>query len=192
MSEDIENIENIEGQTKELNSETDDEKTLKSKIEAVLFITSRAMQPDRIASILNADIEEVESALLDLVFDYSSRDGALEIDDEDGYIIQVKASHMDIVEKLCPVELSPAVLKTLTVIALKEPIRQSHLKELRPSAYEHIAELIEQGLISRSKDKNGRSYNIRTTKKFKEYFKLKGDIKALVAQLDAREDLKNL
>ena len=135
MSEDIEKIENIEGQTKELNSEADDEKTLKSKIEAVLFITSRAMQPDEIASILNADIEEVESALLDLVFDYSSRDGALEIDDEDGYIIQVKASHMDIVEKLCPVELSPAVLKTLTVIALKEPIRQSHLKELRPVAF---------------------------------------------------------
>ena len=165
---------------------------LKSKIEAVLFITSKAMQPIEIAQILNVEEEMVESALLDLMFDYSSRNGALEIDDEDGYIIQVKAEHMDIVEKLCPVELKPAVLKTLTVIALKEPIRQSYLKEIRPSAYEHIAELLEQGLISRTKDKNGRSFNIKTTKKFQEYFKLKGDIKALVKRLDATEDLKNL
>ncbi len=166
---------------------------LKAKVEAVLFITSRAMQPDEIAQILGLeDVEIVENALLDLMFDYSSRNGALEIDDEDGYIIQVKAEHMDIVEKLCPVELSPAVLKTLTVIALKEPIRQTELKEMRSSAYEHIAELLEQGLISRSKDKNGRSFNIRTTKKFQEYFKLKGDIKALVKRLDATQDLKNL
>jgi len=165
---------------------------LKSKIEAILFITSKAMQPIEIAELLGIEEETAQEALLDLMFDYASREGALEIDDEDGYIIQVKAEHMDIVEKLCPVELSPAVIKTLTVIALKEPIRQSYLKEIRPSAYEHIAELLEQGLISRSKDKNGRSFNIRTTKKFQEYFKLKGDIKALVQKLDATQDLKNL
>ena len=165
---------------------------LKSKIEAILFITSKAMQPNEIAELLGIEEEQAQEALLDLMFDYASRDGALEIDDEDGYIIQVKAEHMDIVEKLCPVELSPAVIKTLTVIALKEPIRQSYLKEIRPSAYEHVAELLEQGLISRSKDKNGRSFNIRTTKKFQEYFKLKGDIKALVKKLDATQDLKNL
>ncbi len=172
------------------------ETDLKSKVEAVLFITSRAMQPLEIAQILGMDeiegTEKVESALLDLMFDYSSRNGALEIDDEDGYIIQVKAEHMDIVEKLCPVELKPAVLKTLTVIALKEPIRQTALKELRPSAYEHIPELLEMGLISRTKDKNGRSFNIKTTKKFQEYFKLKGDIKLLVQKLDATQDLKDL
>ncbi len=166
--------------------------TLKAKVEAVLFITSKAMQPFEIAEILEIEEEKVTDALLDLMFDYSSRNGALEIDDEDGYIIQVKAEHMDIVEKLCPVELKPAVLKTLTVIALKEPIRQTTLKELRSNAYEHIAELLEQGLISKTKDKNGRSFNIRTTKKFQEYFKLKGDIKALVKKLDAAEDFKNL
>ena len=165
---------------------------LKSKIEAILFITSKAMQPNEIAELLGIEEEQAQEALLDLMFDYASRDGALEIDDEDGYIIQVKAEHMDIVEKLCPVELSPAVIKTLTVIALKEPIRQSYLKEIRPSAYEHIGELLQQGLISRSKDKNGRSFNIRTTKKFQEYFKLKGDIKALVKKLDATQDLKDL
>ena len=165
---------------------------LKSKIEAVLFVTAKAMQPNEIAEILNADVEEVESALLDLMFDYSSRDGALEIDDEDGYIIQVKAEHLDIVEKLCPVELKPAVVKTLTVIALKEPIRQTELKEMRSNAYEHIQELLEKGLISRTKDKNGRSYNLKTTPKFAEYFKLKGDAKTLAKLLDTTKELKDL
>lgn len=165
---------------------------LKSKVEAVLFVTAKAMQPIEISEILKVPVEDVESALLDLMFDYSSRDGALEIDDENGYILQVKAEHLDIVEKLCPVDLKPAVVKTLTVIALKEPIRQTELKELRSNAYEHIQELIEKGLISRTKDKNGRSYNLKTTPKFAEYFKLKGDAKTLAKLLDTTKELKDM
>ncbi len=165
---------------------------LKAKVEAVLFITARAMQPVEISELLGIPEEEIENALLDLMFDYSSRDGALEIDDEDGYIIQVKAEHLDIVEKLCPVDIKPAVAKTLLIIALKEPIRQSYLKELRSNAYEHIAELLEKGFISRTKDKNGRSYNLKTTPKFAEYFKLKGDAKTLAKLLDTTKDIKNL
>lgn len=153
---------------------------LKARIEAVLFVTGRAVELKEIAEILEVDEQEVEDALLSLIVDYSSREGALEIDDENGYIIQVKDEYMDIVEKLCPVDISNAVLKTLTVIALKEPIRQSVLKDLRGStAYEHVAELVEKGLVSRKKDKNGRSYNLKTTPKFAEYFKIKGNSEVL-------------
>lgn len=165
---------------------------LKSRIEAVLFVTAKVLQINEIAEILEETPENVEGALLELIMDYASRDGALEIDDENGYILQVKQEHLDIVEKLCPVELKPAVLKTLTVIALKEPIRQTYLKDLRGSnAYEHVSELIEKGLISRNRDKNGRSFNIKTTPKFKEYFKLKGDIKALVKTLNIDNGVKD-
>lgn len=165
---------------------------LKSKIEAVLFTTAKTLTVKEIAEILGSEADETEEALLELIMDYASRDGALEIDDEDGYILQVKMEHMDIVEKLCPVELKPAVLKTLTVIALKEPIRQSYLKDLRGStAYDHIPELVEKGLISKTKDKNGRSFNLRTTKKFNEYFKLKGDAKALAKILEIEKGVKD-
>jgi len=175
------------------NKDTQDEiVNLKAKVEAVLFITARAMQPVEISELLNIEEDKVENALLELMFDYSSRDGALEIDDEDGYIIQVKEEHLDIVEKLCPVDIKPAVAKTLLIIALKEPIRQSYLKELRSNAYEHVAELLEKGFISRTKDKNGRSYNLKTTPKFAEYFKLKGDAKTLAKLLDTTKDIKNL
>ncbi len=153
---------------------------LKSRIEAVLFVTGKAVSLKDISEILETDEQEVETAMLDLIMDYSSRDGALEIDDENGYIIQVKEEYMDIVEKLCPVDITNAVLKTLTVIALKEPIRQSELKELRgSSAYDHVQELVDKGLISRKKDKNGRSYNLKTTPKFAEYFKIKSNSEIL-------------
>lgn len=153
---------------------------LKARIEAVLFVTGKAVQLSDIAKILEVEEQDVEDAMLSLIVDYSSRDGALEIDDENGYIIQVKDEYMDIVEKLCPVDISNAVLKTLTVIALKEPIRQAELKDLRGStAYDHVAELVEKGLISRKKDKNGRSFNLKTTPKFAEYFKIKGNSEIL-------------
>lgn len=165
--------------------------SLKARIEAVLFITAQALEVHDIAEILQEEPDTVEEALLDLIMDYSAREGALEIDDENGYILQVKQDFMDIVEQLCPVELKPAVLKTLTIIALKEPIRQSYLKELRSNAYEHVQELLKMGLIARNRDKNGRSYNLKTTPKFAEYFKLKGDAKTLAKIMDLEKQAKD-
>ena len=67
---------------------------------------------------------------------------------------------------------------------MKKSIRQSELVKLRSNAYEHIAELVEKGLVTKQKDKNGRSINIKTTAKFKEYFKITGDIDQLAAQME--------
>ncbi len=165
---------------------------LKSRIEAVLFTTAKALSAKEIGEILEVEPDTAEEALLELIMDYSARDGALEIDDENGYILQVKEEYMDIVEKLCPVDLKPPVQKTLTIIALKQPIRQTTLKEMRGStAYEHVQELLDKGFISKTKDKNGRSFNLKTTPKFSEYFKLKGDTKALAKMLDLEKKISD-
>ena len=50
---------------------------LKSRIEAVLFVTAKVLQIKDIAEILEEDPEKVEEALLELIMDYASRDGAL-------------------------------------------------------------------------------------------------------------------
>ncbi len=165
--------------------------SLKSRIEAVLFITSTAMTIKEISAILGENPDEVESTMLDLIMDYSSRESALEIDDEDGYILQVRQDYMDIVEKLVPIEMKPSHLKTLSIIAVKEPIRQSKLIELRGQvARDHVKDLMEKGLIERKRDKKHRFYLIKTTPKFGEYFKLKGDTQSLSKILDLEEDLK--
>ena len=161
---------------------------LKARIEAVLFTTAKALSAKEIGEILEVEPDVAEEALLELIMDYSSRDGALEIDDDNGYILQIKEEFMDIVEKLCPVDLKPPVQKTLTIIALKEPLRQTTLIEMRGStAYEHVQELLDKGFISKTKDKNGRSFNLKTTPKFAEYFKLKGDTRALAKILESEK-----
>ena len=81
-------------------------------------------------------------------------------------------------------------MRTLLIIAIKKQIRQTELVKLRSNAYEHVAELVERGLVSKHKDKNGRSINLKTTPKFAEYFKLKGDISSLAKQLEREIDEK--
>ena len=157
--------------------------SLKSKIEATLFVTGKAMKINEISGIVKADAKEVEEALLELIMDYASQDGALEIDDEDGYIIQVKDEYSDIVNKIMPIEISDNILKTLTIITIKQPILQSELVNIRGiCAYDHINCLIDQDLIT--KKPKGKSYLLKTTSKFLEYFKFKGDTEELVKLLD--------
>ena len=54
-----------------------------------------------------------------------------------------------------------------------------------------IKELLEKELISRSRAKDSRSFILHTTKKFAEYFKLKGDAKTLAKYLDMNKDIIN-
>ena len=149
--------------------------TCKGKIEAILFLTGKALSIGEIAEKLHESQEVIEEALLELINDYACRDdSAMEIDDTDGYILQVKETYMDVVNTMVPIELSIAALRTLSAIALHGPILQSNLIEARgASAYDHIKELSQHLLIS--KKRQDRSYMLKVTPKFHEYFKLTGD-----------------
>lgn len=164
--------------------------TLKGRIEATLFLTGKALTLVDLAEMLGAPPEEIEEALMELMGDYAFREGcALEIDDTDGYILQVREDYGDVVNKMMPLEMSAAELRTLSAIAIKAPVLQSDLIEWRgASAYEHIAELLKRKLISKRRE--GRSYMLGVTKTFHEYFKLMGDKKELssLVQLIGREE----
>jgi segregation and condensation protein B len=157
--------------------------TLKSQVEAVLFLTGRPLTLKEVADVLNAAYEAVEDAMGDLLREYGFReDCALEIDDSDGYILQVKPELMTVVNRMMPMEISAGALRTLSAIAVKSPILQSELIDWRgPSAYDHMPELLEKKLIS--KTRQGRSYLLRTTPTFHAYFKLTGDKAELQALL---------
>jgi segregation and condensation protein B len=157
--------------------------SLKARVEATLFVTGRAMNIKEISDTLKSPVDHVEEALLELIYDYNSREGALEVDDADGYIIQVKEDYSDIVEQLIPINMSASVLKTLSAIAIKQPVLQSELVNIRGiSAYDHINILLEEQLIT--KKPKGKSFLLKTTPKFNEYFKISGDTKDLAAFLD--------
>lgn len=152
---------------------------LKGKIEAALFMTGRALSLKEIADLVGSFIDEVEEALLSLINDYAFREeSALEIDDSDGYILQIRDDYSDMVNIMMPVEITPAALRTLSAIAIKAPILQSDLIELRGStAYDHIGELLARKLVSKRRE--GRSYVLNVTQHFHKYFKLLGEKREL-------------
>ena len=53
------------------------EVSLKSRVEAVLFTTAKALNAKEIGDILGEEEDVAQDALLDLIMDYSSRDGAV-------------------------------------------------------------------------------------------------------------------
>jgi segregation and condensation protein B len=153
--------------------------TLKGRVEAVLFMTGKALSLHEIAQMIDAPYEETEFALMELMGDYNFREGSsMEIDDTDGYILQVKEEYNDMVNKMMPLEMSAAELRTLSAIAIKAPVLQSDLIEWRGSvAYDHIATLLQHKLITKRRE--GRSYQLNVTRHFHEYFKLTADRKDL-------------
>jgi segregation and condensation protein B len=163
--------------------------SLKAKIEAVLFLSEKPLSAREIAIKVNADLDETRQALLQLIQEYELRDTGLEIDSHEGYSLFVKAEYEQLSGEILPVEMKTGCLRTLSAVALKEPIYQSDLVKIRGGGvYEHLKELEDMGLIKRTKE--GSSNLVRTTKLFAEYFKLSDDGLELQKQLSG--ELLNL
>ncbi len=155
---------------------------LKSKVEAILFLTDKPMRAQAIARIVNEDVQVVRQAILDLIHDYEERASGLEIADDNGYIIQVKDEYASIIDEFVPMEMPVSLIRTLSAIAIKQPVPQSEIIKIRGAgAYEHIKELMTRELVIKKED--GRSPTLSTTKKFQEYFRLSHDAKSLRTQL---------
>jgi segregation and condensation protein B len=146
-------------------------KNLKSKIEAILFLSDKPRGAESIAQQAEADLDLVRQCLSQLVQEYEFRDGGIIIDTSDGYCMQINDQFEDLTENILPIELRTAVLRTLSTIALKEPMLQSDLVKIRGGGvYEHVKELIDMGLVKRTKE--GHSHILHTSKYFTENFKL--------------------
>lgn len=147
---------------------------LKNRIEALLFLTDKPIKAQAIARSLGEDVQQVRQAMLDLINDYESRNGAIEIADDDGYMMQVKDELSNLVDEFSPFEMPTSLVRTLSAIAIKQPVAQSEVIKLRGAgAYDHIKELLARDLIHKRED--GRSPVLTTTKRFQEYFRLSKD-----------------
>lgn len=154
--------------------------SLRGKIESVLFLTDKPIKAQVIAKLIGEDLQLVRQSVLELIHDYEGRDGGLEIADEDGYVLRVKDEYSNIMEEFQPLEMSAAVLRTLSAITIKQPISQAEIIQIRGGgAYDHIKDLVQRGLVNKREDEKGRSPIISTTKKFQEYFRLTKDGKSL-------------
>ncbi len=148
----------------------------KKLIESALFMAPGALELNDIAKVVNAsDKRVVEQMLAEIMSEYNSDSRGIEVVSQDGcYQMRVKPVHLEKVKHLAlRAEMPKSVQRTLALIALKEPIKQSLVVKYRNvKAYDHLKFLLEQGFIHR--EPAGRTYVVRTTPKFKEYF---GEVK---------------
>jgi segregation and condensation protein B len=147
---------------------------LAPQIEAILYLKGQPLSLAEIAEYAGCDREEAEDALIELMSDYAHRDSALEVvETPAGYSLQLRASFQDLMQNLVPAELGTGALRTLAAIALKGPIAQTDLIDLRGSgAYQHVQELVSLGFIYRRRQTDGRSYWLQVTDKFHQHFEL--------------------
>lgn len=147
---------------------------LATRIEAILYLKGQPVSLSEIAELAGEDSLDVEEALLELMNDYAHRDSALEvIETPAGYSLQLRSSCQGMLENLVPAELGIGSLRTLAAIALKNPVLQSDIIELRGStAYQQIQELVELGFVRKRRQEEGRSYWLEVTEKFYQYFEI--------------------
>ena len=147
---------------------------LTTKIEALLYIKGKPLSLHEIALSLQAESETIEEAMIELMNDYAHRDSALEIVENNlGYSLQLKPVYESLLQELIPAELGKGALRTLAAIALKHPLLQTDLIELRgSSAYQQVAQLVELGFIRKRPQADGRSYWLEVTDKFHQYFEI--------------------
>lgn len=165
---------------------------IKRLIEAALFMSNSPLNIEELAKICSTgDVGLVRRAVEELQREYSERNSALEIlKTGNGYKMKVVSELEQSVANLASLpEISPAILKTLALIAYSQPITQSRIVKQRGSkVYKHIKTLLREEFISAEKYK--RSKLLRTTQKFKEYFQIEDltELKKIEAKLDKFND----
>ncbi|CCQ58663.1 Segregation and condensation protein B [Crocosphaera watsonii WH 0401] len=147
---------------------------LATKIEAILYLKGQPLSLMDIAQCAECEVDTAQEAMMELISDYAYRDSALEVvETETGYSLQLRSVFDDLTDDIIPAELGKGALRTLAAIALKNPIVQTELIELRGStAYQHVQELVEMGFVRKRRQESGRSYLLEVTNKFHQYFEI--------------------
>ena len=147
---------------------------LATTIEAILYLKGQPLDINKLAELARCDREDIEEGLIELMDEYAHRDGALEIvETVDGYCLQLKERYRFLVDLLIPIDLGVGALRTLAAIALKGPLSQTDLVDLRGSGvYQHVPELVAQGFVRKRRQADGRSSLVQVTDKFYQHFEI--------------------
>jgi segregation and condensation protein B len=152
-------------------------KELENQIEAILFASGKGVNVKKLAELCETNEKEILKAMRNLKNIYDERDSSLQISEHtDKWKLTVKSKYVHKIEMLVSeTEMSQTVLKTLAMIAFKSPVLQSEIIDARgQSAYDHIKVLVQEKFVT--KEESGRSYILKITDKFYEYFDVEGDL----------------
>ncbi len=162
--------------------------------EAALYVSGRPLDLKTIGSIVGARSEDkIRSIARTVAQRYSKVESPVQVLElPDGrFVMQLRAEFAKHVRKLSnrPL-LTPGPLRTLSFIALRQPIPQSYVVRVRGKlAYGHVKQLKDMDLIS--DERIGRTRLLRTTMTFADYFNLSHDTSVMKRELKSVLELKD-
>jgi len=165
----------------------------RNQIECALYAAGRPLDVEELSTKLEIPKKQVEELVNIVAFDYLEREGALVVAQiGEKYQMQLRPELTETGSKFVKGGgIAVRYLRTLTIIALKQPILKSTVIKIRKSgAYEHVKYLLENDLITAVK--KGRSAELTTTDKYADMFGLpknKEELKRqMISQLRVGED----
>jgi segregation and condensation protein B len=182
-SEQIEDLESEESDDLEIAEEKiekeplDEEKEVrmiqKNLIEGALYAAGSPLDIEEIGTKLEISKKLVEELITELAYEYLNRESALIIAQVgERYQMQLRPEYTETISKFTKGgAIAEKYLRTLTIIALKQPILKSTVVKIRGTgAYEHVKYLLDNELIIA--EKKGRSHELMTTVKYADMFGL--------------------
>jgi len=155
----------------------------KALVEAALFVSDKPLSTRKLAELTGLMEKEINLIVLDMQRDTKALDRGIDlISTPEGYEFRLKPEYRDKVVKLAPFsDMSEGVLRTLSIVAARQPVKQSIIIRYQGNkAYGYIEKLENKGLIIAVKA--GRTKLISTTPGFEKYFgKSTAEIKTLLA-----------
>ncbi len=145
----------------------------KRLVESILFSATKPVSINEIKNATGMGTKKVKNTIEELIQDYNvtrKDETSMEVVKAgDKYTMQIKEKYTDKTLMVSEPEIDSNLLKTLTLIAFHQPIKQSNLRRMiGEKAYEHVDILSDIKLINARKYRN--TEMLTTTKKFPEYF----------------------
>jgi segregation and condensation protein B len=162
-------------------------------VEAALYVSGRPLDLKTLGSIIGARSEDkIKNVALAVAEKYRSADSPIQVFElPDGrFVMQLKGEFARSVRRLATRPLlTPGPLRTLSFIALRQPVPQAHVVRVRGKlAYGHVKQLKGMDLIS--DERVGRTRILRTTSNFADYFNLPHDMAAMKREIKNVLDVK--
>ncbi len=154
--------------------------------EAALYVSGRPLDLKTLGSVIGARSEERIRSVAGAVSErFRSTDSPVQVLElPDGrWVMQLRAEFAKFVKKLSnrPL-LTPGPLRTLSFIALRQPVNQSYVVRVRGKlAYGHVKVLKDMDLVSYQV--LGRTKRLMTTGTFADYFNLSHDVEVMKKEL---------
>lgn len=146
---------------------------IESKIESILFFRNEPVSIAELSKILEASKEDVQSAIINLQKEYSSR-GIVVLTNNDEVSLGTHPDNSNLIEMLQKEELSRdlgrAGLETLSIVLYRGPVSRREIDHIRGVNSGFILRaLLIRGLIERTEVSGERSYSYKPTLKLLQY-----------------------